>query len=73
MSRIIQLGGFGAIFGVTGPLVKRLESLPKFIDNKLNNVLKNKDKVFDPIKVIKRIKILFWARVTLRITLQSSR
>ena len=72
LSRIIQLGGFGGISGVTKPLIKRLDSLPKFIDNELNNVLNNKDKVFDSIKGIKRIKRLFWARITLRITLQLS-
>ena len=72
LSRITQLGGFGGIFGVTRSLIKRLESLPNFIGNKLNNVLKKKDKIFDSIKGIKRIKKRFWARITLRITLQLS-
>ena len=44
-------------------------SLPEFIDDKLRNVLKNKDKISDTIKTvassIKDIKELFGAGITL--------
>ena len=49
--QIIESGGF-AVYDVTEPLIKGLESMAKFIVNKLKNVLNNKDKYFDTIKTV---------------------
>ena len=40
---MIQSGGF-ALYEVTGSVIKVLESMPKFLDNKSKNVLKKKIK-----------------------------
>ena len=71
LSKMIQSGRF-ALYEFTGKLIKRLESIPKFIDNKLKNVLKNKEKIFDTIKTVhnsikgvKSIKKCFGAGITL--------
>ena len=51
LSKMMQLAGF-ALNEITGPLIKGLESMPKFIDNKRTNVLNNKDKIFDTVKTV---------------------
>ena len=48
---MMQSGGF-ALYEFTGPLIKGLESMPKFTDNKLRNVLKNKVNISDTIKAV---------------------
>ena len=68
LSKMIHSGGF-SLYEVTGTLIKGLESMPKFIDNKLKILLKNESKLFDTrttvdncikgIKSIKSIKNLF--------------
>ena len=40
---MIQSGGF-ALYEVTESVIKVLESMPKFLDNKFKNVLKKKIK-----------------------------
>ena len=37
LSKIVQSAGY-ALYEITGPLIKGLKSMPKFIDNKLKNV-----------------------------------
>ena len=68
LHKIGQLGGFMGLNDLIAP-IKRLLSLPEFIDDKLRNVLKNKDKISDTIKTvassIKDIKELFGAGITL--------
>ena len=68
LHKIEQLGGFMGLNDLIAP-IKRLVSLPEFIDDKLRNVLKNKDKISDTIKAvassIKDIKELFGAGITL--------
>ena len=41
LSKMIQSGGF-ALYEVTGSVIKVLESMPKFLDIKLKNVLKKR-------------------------------
>ena len=48
---MMQLGGF-FLYKLTRPLIKGLETMPKFIDNKLKLFLKNKEKFFDTIQKI---------------------
>ena len=62
---MIQFGGF---IDLIAPF-KAMLSVHKFIDNKLKNVSKNKDKIFDAIKrvdnSVKEIKKLFGAVIIL--------
>ena len=41
LSKMIQSGGF-ALYEVTGSVIKVLESMPKFLDIKLKNVLQKR-------------------------------
>ena len=41
LPKMIQSGGF-ALYEVTGSVIKVLESMPKFLDIKLKNVLKKR-------------------------------
>ena len=50
-SKVMQSGGF-VLYEFTGPIIKGLESMPKFIDNKSKNFLKNKEKIFDTTKTV---------------------
>ena len=43
LPKMIQSGGF-ALYEVTESVIKVLESMPKFLDNKFKNVLKKKIK-----------------------------
>ena len=68
---MIQSEGF-ALYEFTGPLIKGLESMPKYVDNKLKYLLKNREEIFDTIKTvdnsikgIKSIKKPFRAGMTL--------
>ena len=68
MSKIVQSGGFICLNYLIAP-IKGLTSLPQFINNKLKNVLKNKDKSSDKIKTVESsiigIKKPFRAGITL--------
>ena len=64
--------GWFALYAVTRPAIKGLKSMPECIDNKLKNVLKNEDKIFDTVKTvdnfikgIKSIKNCFGGGITL--------
>ena len=48
---MMQSGWF-ALYESTGPLIKGLESMPKFIGNKLKIFLKNKKNIFGTIKAV---------------------
>ena len=48
LSKMIQSGGF-ALYEVTEPIIKGLESMPTFIDNELKHLLNNKNKISDTI------------------------
>ena len=68
---MIQSEGF-ALYEFTGSLIKGLESMPKYVDNKLKYLLKNREEIFDTIKTvdnsikgIKSIKKPFRAGMTL--------
>ena len=62
---MIQYQGF-ALYEFTGPLIQGLNSMPKFTDKKFKNVLKNKEKKFDTIKLADNssIKKHFGAGIT---------
>ena len=71
LSKMMQWGLF-ALYAVTRPAIKGLKSMPECIDNKLKNVLKNEDKIFDTVKTvdnfikgIKSIKNSFGGGITL--------
>ena len=71
LTEMIQSEGF-ALYEFTGPLIKGLESMPKYVDNKLKYLLKNREKIFDSIKTvdnsikgIKSVKKPFRAGMTL--------
>ena len=71
LSKMLQ-SGVVAIYELTRPVIEGLESMPKFFDNKLKNILRNKDKISDTMKTIdnsiKRIKSIkkrFGALITL--------
>ena len=68
LSKIVQSGGFIGLNYLIAP-IKGLTSLLQFINNKLKNVLQNKDKPSDTIKTvessIKSIKKPFRAGITL--------
>ena len=51
LSKMRQSGGF-ALYEFTGSLIKVLQSMPKFIGNKLRNILKTKEKIFVTIKTV---------------------
>ena len=64
--------GWFALYAVTEPAIKGLQSMSECIDNKLENFLKNEDKIFDTVKTvdnfikgIKSIKNCFGGGITL--------
>ena len=68
---MIQLKGY-ALYEITGPIHKEFSSLPKIIDDKLKNLLKNKGEIYDTIKTVDNsitsiigIKKVFGTGVTL--------
>ena len=70
-SKMIQLKGY-ALYEITGPIHKEFSSLPKIIDDKLKNLLKNKGEIYDTIKTVDNsitsiigIKKVFGTGVTL--------
>ena len=44
--------GWFALYAVSEPAIKGLQSMSECIDNKLENFLKNDDKIFDTVKTV---------------------
>ena len=69
LSKMSQSGRF-SLYEITGPQLKRMYSMPKIINNKLENFLKQEEKIYDARKTvgnsIKGIKTFFrpWTTLT---------